>query len=285
MNPIARLIKKQEEEFWKQSSPEELWRRILTGQEPQLVWGRHFFKHIPTDPRCKLCNAPFQGIGAPLMRLIGKGKSKLNPRFCQSCLDVSPVGGAEIELSMVFADVRGSTALAEKMDPMEFSRLIDRFYSTATKLFIQTDGLIDRLIGDQVIVLYLPGLAGPNHAAIAIESAKELLRATGHARPEGPWIRVGAGVHTGRAFVGKVGQEGVTDFTVLGDAPNVAARLSSSAQAGEILVSEAAVAAAHIVADSLGMRTLALKGRREAMKVWVERIAPIVDSPGRATPE
>jgi adenylate cyclase len=274
MNPIGRLLQKHDERYWKAGSTEEQWRSVLTGKEPILLRGRQLLKYIPTNPRCKLCNAPFRGPGAPLMRLIGKSPSRLNPRLCKSCLDDSPTGGAEIELTMVFADVRGSTALAEKMTPMDFSRLMNRFYSIATKQFIETDGLIDRLVGDQVIALYLPAFAGPEHAAQAIGSAKVLLRATGHDRPEGPWVSVGIGIHTGQAFVGKVGQEGVTDFTVLGDAANVAARLSSRASAGEILISEAAVAAAHYEAEQMQTQMLELKGRREPMKVWALKIAP-----------
>jgi adenylate cyclase len=175
---------------------------------------------------------------------------------------------------MLFADVRGSTPLAEKLGAMEFSRLINNFYSTATKLFIESDGLIDRLIGDQVIVLYLPGLVGPDHAVIAIEAAHALLRATGHENREGPRIPVGVGIHTGRAFVGKVGNEGVTDFTVLGDAANLTARLSSAARAGEILISEAAVKAAHLTDGNPETQTLELKGISTPVKVWVQRVSP-----------
>jgi adenylate cyclase len=125
-----------------------------------------------------------------------------------------------------------------------------------------------------VIALYLPGFAGPQHAALAVEAGVALLRATGHTRPEGPWIPVGVGVHTGQAFVGKVGHEGVTDFTVLGDAANVAARLSSLATAGEILISEAAAHAAKLVLEQAEIRLLELKGRSEPLKVWTQRVAP-----------
>lgn len=274
MNPIVKLLSPHEAALWEKASPEEQWRLVLTGQAPMLRQGRNLFKHLPDDPRCELCNAPFRGVGASLMRLLGKGQSNLNPRFCKTCFDALPIGGAEIELSMLFADVRGSTPLAEKLGPTEFGRLISTFYNTATRLFVQTQGLIDRLIGDQVIVLYLPSLAGPAHAKIAIETAQALLRATGHADPIGPWVPVGAGVHTGVAFVGKVGHEGVTDFTVLGDAANVTARLSSSAQAGEVLVSQAAAAAAHLVTDNLEQRTVEIKGHAAPMDVWVIRIAP-----------
>ena len=206
------------------------------------------------------------------MRLIGRSPSSLNPLFCGMCLDGSPVGGAEIELSMLFADIRGSTSLAETMSPMHFSKLIDRFFSTATNVLIQTNALINRLIGDQAIALYLPGFAGTEHAAIAIKAAKDLLEATGHTDPQGPWIPVGVGIQTGVAFVGKVGQSGVTDITVLGDGANVAARLASQARAGEILMSATTYATAGLADGELEALTLELKGKSEPMEVWSQRV-------------
>ncbi len=268
MNPITRFFYRVSEESFKKHPPEELWRLLLTGEDPALRKGRHFFKRIPDNPRCQLCNAPFHGLGSPLMRIMGRSPSKLNPRFCGICLETSPVGGTEIELTMLFADVRGSTSLAEGMRPAQFGGLINRFFGAATQVLVETNAMIDRLVGDQVIALYLPAFAGEQHARVAVEGARELLRATGHTDPNGPWIPVGVGVHTGVAFVGKVGQEEVNDITVLGDAPNVAARLSSLARQGEILVSDMAFTAACLETGEMVARQVELKGRRKPVKIW-----------------
>ena len=174
---------------------------------------------------------------------------------------------------MLFADVRGSTTLAEGMTPTEFSRLMNRFYLTATDVLVRSDALIDRLIGDEVIGLFLTGFAGTEHPRVAVEAARELLRAVGYGGPSGPWIPVGAGVHTGTAFVGKVGEQNVNDITVLGDAANVAARLASQAGPGEILVSQAAFTAARLEPSNLEQRRLELKGRREGVDAFVLRPA------------
>lgn len=273
MNPIAKRMLEINTQFWNEDSPEEQWRKLLTGSDPRVGSGRRVLKRIPSDPRCRFCNAPFHGPGAPLMRLIGRSPSSLNPLFCGICLDEAPVGGAEIELSMLFADIRGSTSLAESMSPMRFSKLIDRFFSTATTVLIDTNALINRLVGDQVIALYIPGFAGLDHAAIAVNAAKVLLEATGHANSEGPWIPVGVGIQTGVAFVGKVGQSGMTDITVLGDGANVAARLSSQARAGEILISGATYVAAGLAGSMLESRTLELKGKSEPMEVWSQQVS------------
>jgi adenylate cyclase len=257
-----------------QCAPEHYWETVLLGKHPGLRRGRHLFGLLPANPRCTLCNAPFAGLGAPFMRLLGKSRSAKNPRVCADCLAKTPVGGAEVELSLLFADVRGSTGLAERSSPAEFMRLLNRFYGEATDVFVGTDALIDKFMGDGVLGLYVPGFAGEHHARQAVRAAEALLRATGHADPEGPWLPVGIGVHTGIAFVGAVGsEESVTDVTALGDVVNSAARLASAAGAGEILVSEASCSAAGL-GDDLERRQLELKGRSEPIDVRVLRVAP-----------
>jgi adenylate cyclase len=112
---------------------EEFWHDSLTRGDPRERQTRRFFKRIPQGPRCTICAAPFGGVGAPLMRLIGKRPSEQSPKLCTSCFSflASHHGGAEIELSILFADIRGSTAIAERTSPAEFHGLLDRFYRTA----------------------------------------------------------------------------------------------------------------------------------------------------------
>jgi adenylate cyclase len=209
---------------------------------------------LPGSPRCKNCYAPFQGTGSIIVKTFyGKEPSNLNPQLCNICEQFAQQfqGGAEIELSLLFADVRGSTTLAETMNPTQYSQLINRFYKTATKVMVNSDALIDKIIGDQVAGMYI-------------------LHLTGHQDKDGPWIELGVGVHTGTAFVGSLGSEqGTTDITVLGDAANIAARLSTEAGVGEVLISEPAFTAADIQLGDLEKRTLNLKGRSEPMVVWV----------------
>lgn len=262
----------------KRLSPEQWWYGLLTGDDPPLPvrYFRHVLKYLPTGPRCKFCNAPYHGIGARLMRVLGKGPSRLTPQLCAQCHSYASryLGGAEIELTMLFADIRGSTSLAEKMSPAEFGRLISRFFAVASDIIIQSSALLDRLVGDQVIGLYVPGFAGPDHRRIAIQTAQNLLRATGHNSSAGPWIPVGVGVHSGIAFVGAVGDAGIaTDITVLGDAANTAARLSSSAAAGEILVSQSACVSEFVRAET-ETRQLQLKGKSQPVQVYVLNAGP-----------
>jgi len=195
--------------------------------------------------------------------------------FAQRC-----PGGAEIELSMLFVDVRGSTGLAEEMSATDFGRLMNRFYKAATEVLIDSDAVIDKLVGDQVIGLYLPLFTGPNHARPAILAGRRLLEVTGHNADDGPWLQIGVGVHAGNAFVGTVSgaDDTVADITALGDNMNVGARLASLARPGEVLVSEAALRAAGVDLMALEQRKLELKGRSEPINVRVIRTAASMPS-------
>ena len=246
-----------------ETTPEQEWHRFLNEGEAVSRSSRRFQAWLPSSPRCKLCAAPFKGWGGAVMHMMGRDQSRYNPRFCAKCDQFEHPGGAEVVLTMLFADVRGSTSLAERMNSIDFSRLINRFYVVATDVLVRTDALVDRLIGDEVIGLYIPGFAGPDHARRAIGAGSALLEATGHRSSDGPWLPVGIGIHTGRAFVGVVGGgEGTPrDFTALGDNVNITARLASYANPGEVLISEAAFTAAGLDLAHLEYRELELKGR------------------------
>lgn len=256
---------------------ENTWYTYLTkGYSTREFRLRRFFRHLPTNPRCRLCNAPFQGIGGSLVKMVfDKRPSNLNPHLCNLCEKFANEhqGGAEVELSLLFADVRGSTALAEGMSPMEYSQVINRFYQSVTDVLIESDALIDRLAGDQAIGLYVPGFAGKEHARRAVEAAQDIMQVTGHAQQDKAWIPLGIGVNTGIAFVGAVGsKDGTIDITVLGDAANTAARLSSAAADGEILISETTWEMAGLEYGQIEKHSLELKGKSEPVTAFALKI-------------
>ena len=186
--------------------------------------------------------------------------------FCQEY-----PGGTEVELSMLFVDVRGSTSLAEKMSASDYSRLMNRFYKAATDVLIRTDAFIDQFVGDEAVGLYFPLFTGPNHTRAAVMGAQELLHAMGYGGKREPWIPVGVGVHTGVVFFGTIsGSEGsVTDVAALGDNVNTTARIASKAGPGEALISDAAYSAAGLDLGDLEHRQLELKGKSEPISVRV----------------
>jgi adenylate cyclase len=249
---------------------EETWERMLTGDLPRLHRMRRVWGALPSPPRCKLCNAPFSGPGSVLMRAIAYGPSPLNRRLCKACIRAihKRPGGAEVEISVLFADVRGSAALAERMPPEEFSRLLARFYGTAAKVIDEWDGIVDKFVGDSAVALFIPGFAGSDHAAKAIAAARDLLEQTGNGGRE-PWIPIGTAVQTGRCFVGAVGEGDALDFTALGDTVNTAARLTGLAGPGEILIGREAASAGGLETTGCERRTLELRGREESVDAWV----------------
>jgi len=220
---------------------------------------RHILRALPRDPRCKFCNAPFQGIGGLIVRtLFGKQRSALNPRYCNLCEIASKEfpGGAEVEMSMLFIDIRGSTALSEKLSPTEFSQVINRFYAAATKVIIEADGLVEKLAGDEVAAFWGAGFAGPDYVGRTIKVAQNLLRVM-----DAENIPVGIGVHAGIAYFGAMGTtEGLTEISAKGEEVNMAARLASKAAPGEVIVSEQALEKANIDSGNLESRSLELKG-------------------------
>jgi adenylate cyclase len=256
---------------------EEFWREFLTRGDAMERRVRGVFRRLPHGPRCQMCAAPFAGAAAPLMRAIGKRPSDKNPTMCTSCFRFMAEhhGGAEIPCSFLFADIRGSTALAEAMSPTEFRRLLDRFYSTASDVVFEHDGSVDKFVGDELVAMFFPLLTGERHAARAVEAAVALLRATGHEDSAGPWAPLGVGVHTGPAWVGAVGEGSHTELTALGDTVNTTSRLASAATAGEILVSGVAASAADLD-PTLDRRSLDLKGKQLATEV----VSLVIGPPG-----
>lgn len=263
---------------------DEIWYWYLTGEwrvplppdiALRLKTVQSIYGVLPSDPHCLECGIPMAGIGGFLLRWMGSAPASFSSKFCNGCEKFARKheSGAEVELSMLFADVRGSTPLAESTSTQEFRSLIQRFYKETSHVLVHLNSMVNRLMGDQVSALFVPRFAGQDHAKVAIQAAQEVLRVTGHGSKDGPWIPVGVGVHTGMAYVGAVGSAtGVNEIAVLGSAANLCARLSSTAAAGEVLVSEDAVRSAGWAAEGAERRELELKGVSGKMGVRVIKV-------------
>jgi adenylate cyclase len=250
----------------------EIWHTIFAVGHPDLQKYQRFNMRLPSPPRCKLCYAPFHGIGSLLMKFQGRAPSNKNPRYCSRCdqfLRKFP-GGAEVETTIMFIDVRGSTGLAETMTPMEFSGVMHNFYVQTFPVLNGTDGFILDVRGDGLLALYPPGFSGADHARKALRAVDELLGLE-IPGPNSSRIRFGVGVHTGIAYIGTMtgAESGVEDVTVLGDAANVAARLCSASQPGEALVSDATCSASGLDVSRQIQRSVEMKGKSAPMNVRV----------------
>ena len=255
---------------------DDFWRDVLAGRPGSSPWLRRLFRTISPGAghRCHVCYAPFEGMAAPVMRTIGRGPWRRNPRFCDECERVfrEHRGGAEIEIAVLYADVRGSSQMAANMRPTEFAALMQRFFITATKILTANDAVIDKMAGDEVIGLFFAGMSGPHYRRSAVHAGLQLLRATGHADAAGPWLPIGVGVHSGIAFVGSIGAaDGAYEFAALGETMNTGARLVAAAGAGELVVGDAIwpEVSAKLKAER---RSLTLKGIDGPVAVHVARV-------------
>jgi adenylate cyclase len=241
------------------------WDKVLTEGHGSLVRARRLFRYLPSAPRCKVCNNPFGGPAGRVLAAAGFSPSRKNPNLCSRCCDALPAGGTEVDIAVLFADVRGSTELGQRGAAADFASLLNRFYITATQTLLRHDAVIDKLIGDEVMAFFVRGISGPQYRRRAVRAGMDLLKAVGYGAGEGPWLELGVAVNAGVAYVGNVGGS-VVDFTALGDPVNVAARMQQHAAGGELLVASG-------VADELMPKTLRralnLRGHNQAIDAFV----------------
>jgi adenylate cyclase len=258
------------------SEPDNAWWEavFLTG-DPTFRRIRAVMRRAPSSPRCEMCLAPFGGVGGWLLKFGGFAPSRMNPRICNRCFEEGPLGGVEMEACVLFGDVRGYTSMSERMSPKQVAALMNRFYAVATDVLTRRHALIDKLAGDQVMALFLPGVADGEHLEECASASQELLEGLGYGKDSQAWLPVGIGIDVGPAWVGNVGTGGVKDFTALGDVVNTAARLQAQALAGQIVLSERMYAR---VSDRFpGARSveLELKGKEAPVAARVVDLRPV----------
>ena len=142
-------------------------RQFLMGEDWGIRRFRGVMHHIPSSPRCKLCTVPFEGPGGTVLRHFGFGRFAGNPAICNSCIKSLQkvwVFGVELPVTLLFADIRGSTGFGERMSPTEFRRFLDSFYRVAARSILDNDGLVDKFVGDEAIGLVFVGVSGAEHS-------------------------------------------------------------------------------------------------------------------------
>lgn len=253
-----------EQSYVQEEGNAELWTTIFRDGHPDLTKQHRFHKLLPRDPRCRLCLVPFDGMGGWYMRRKGKGRSSRNGHYCAACdgfLEAFP-GGAEVEMSVLFVDIRNSTAYTDGAAPADVSGRVNRFLDTAVRSLTDHDGFIMAFYGDCVVAVWPPGFVGPDHAGKAIGAAQALVANPSFRRGANAGIPIGIGVHTGPVFISTVAaaQGLFRDVSIFGKSVNVAARLAGAAKPHTALVSAAAAAHAGSAFDAGGPETLCLKG-------------------------
>jgi adenylate cyclase len=254
------------------ASEEEGWRKALT--EPGFAPQARLFRLLPSNPRCPVCRAPYGLPFGPIIHLFGFGRSKRYPQLCNPCFSMMlrGRGGAEVPVTVLFADVRGSTGMAERSSASEFSMLLSRFYELVTDAVRDEGGIIDKFLGDGVMALFIPSFTEKHHAEHGLSAARRILREAE--------LPMGIGLNTGHAFTGFVGPtDEVAGFTAVGDAVNVAHRLGEAAGAGELIVGGDELSFGEPPSSEPGgtweQRELRVKGREQPVLAWSLRLQPI----------
>jgi adenylate cyclase len=178
----------------------------------------------------------------------------------------------ELEATILFSDIRGYSTLAERLSPGDVAEVIGRHLGAMAEVIIDHGGMVDQFVGDAVMAVF--GAPDPleDHAARAVGCALAMQARQANLNHEAdeagrPHIRIGIGINTGHVVAGTVGGAGRLEYTVVGDAVNVAARLQSEAAAGEIVASESTIAAANNVhVEPIGPRHV--KGREEPVEIY-----------------
>ena len=205
--------------------------------------------------------------------MVGFAPSRKNPRYCMECFEKAPHGGAEVDAGILFADIRGFTTFSESRTPEDVARLLNRFYRMATQVLAGHGAIIDKLVGDEVMAIFVPGLAGAAYVEHMIQASEELLRGAGYGGASEPWLPLGIGLDRGVAYVGNVGADEVKDFTAIGDVVNTASRLQAEARAGEIVMSDRVHSDTDRSHDSERCIDLDLRGKSEPVRAWVIQLS------------
>lgn len=179
------------------------------------------------------------------------------------------LGGESQRITLLFADVRGFTTMAEKMKPREAVELLNEFFTRMTNVIFEHDGTLDKYLGDGLMALFGAPFALQNDAEAAVRAAVNMQKSLAELNKTSakPPLEIGIGIHTGEAVVGFLGTERRMDYTAVGDTVNVASRLTSQAGPGQIVISAATCAQIHGGIPCCPLAAMKLKGRDEPIDV------------------
>jgi adenylate cyclase len=183
------------------------------------------------------------------------------------------LGGARRRVVVLFSDIRGFTSIAERMSPEEIAGLLTEYFTQMVEIVFAHGGTLDKFIGDAVMALWGAPLAREDDAGQAIQAGIEMQRTLARLnrewRPSGRQeLTIGIGINVGEVFAGNIGSNRRLEYTVLGDAVNIASRLCSKAGPGEILISEPLYAALGEPPPVTGLHPLPLKGKAQPVPVY-----------------
>jgi adenylate cyclase len=185
--------------------------------------------------------------------------------------EAARLGGVERPVSVLFADLQGFTSFSEHASPAEVISMLNEYWGVTVPVVVrQHGGMIERFAGDAVMVVFNAAIDQPDHALRAVRAALDMQRVTEATAAQRPgWPRFRAGVNTGPALVGNVGAAGQQSFSAIGDTVNVAARLQTAADPGQVVVGGGTVAELGDAAVVESVGTLDLKGKAKPVEAFL----------------
>jgi class 3 adenylate cyclase len=208
-----------------------------------------------------------------IKELMGKYLSK---QVADRIMEGDPgqaIAGVRREVSVLFADVRGFTTYSEKHDPEQVTKSLNEYFEVMVDVIASHEGVLDKYIGDGLMVVFGAPMAQEDHARRAVDTALEMqaalqsLNLKRAQRGDDP-IHIGIGVNTGLAISGNLGSLKRMEFTVIGDTVNTAARLESNAKQGQILIGRATFEKVKDLIECEPLGQITVKGKAEPVDVW-----------------
>ena len=199
--------------------------------------------------------------------------SSYMPQRVAEKLAAGEVGQEELEVTVLFSDIRGFSTIAERLSAREIAEIVGRHFTAMAEIVVEHGGTIDKFQGDSVMVVFgapdplLDHAARALRCAIAMQARQAELNAEGWGTQAVDGLHIGVGINSGLVIAGAVGGGGRLEYTVIGDAVNVAQRLQSEAEGGEIVASASTIASADDV-DALPIGLRQVKGREEPVEVY-----------------
>jgi class 3 adenylate cyclase len=184
--------------------------------------------------------------------------------------DQAALGGSVLEVTVLFADLRGFTTFSEGVEPAEIVRMLNRYHGVAVPCILDNGGTIVQFVGDALLALFNAPARQADHARRAVRAALDMQAAVeriAESRPD--WPRMRAGANTGPALVGNIGSETLRGFNAMGDAVNVAARLQALAEPGQVVIGDATLTAVGDGIDVEPLGDLTVKGRHQPVRAFI----------------
>jgi adenylate cyclase len=185
------------------------------------------------------------------------------------------LGGESLEVTILFTDIRSFTTISEKMHPQRLVALLNEYFTEMVGIVMQEEGVVDKYIGDAIMAVFgapVPKKEDPANAVrAAVRMRRALVELNGRLKARGlPSLHTGIGIHTGEVVAGNIGSEKRMEYTVIGDAVNLASRLETSTKelGVNVLISEDTYARTKDVIEVRPVREITVKGRKAPVMAY-----------------